>query len=256
VSQALFAQEDAQSDGSVSSGESTGQTETDGEASDSGTSAEEDADEGGKAAAKQDEDEEDRQTVLPDEDAAPEGDEEGFIEPYGLGSQLFTIDLGLFRPLFFHFPGADSVDDLNKFESAFGQMTLGGTGSLAWGSYLTPRLALGVELAGSFSFSPNGYVHSLIPITMRIEYLFRKGSFEFPLHVNTGVVFNKFREQLYFGPIVIPGITAYYNVNAEWGLGLSLDYWWVPEIYFGDRADQTGFGSMLDISFSARYHFS
>ena len=192
---------------------------------------------------------------LPEVDTPPE-DEEGFIEPYGLGSQHFTIDLGILRPLFFHFPGASAVDDLNTFESAIGQLTLGGTGSLAWGSYLTPRFSLGVELSGSFTFSPNEYIQSLIPITMRMGYTFRKGSFEFPLHVNTGVVFNKYKDQLYFGPIVIPGITGYYNVNAEWGLGLSLDYWWVPEIYFGDRANQTGFGNMLDISFSARYHFS
>ncbi len=199
---------------------------------------------------------EDTPTPSLPETESPPGGEEDYIESYDLGSQHFTIDLGLFMPLFFHFPGASSVDDLNTFESAIGQMSLGGTGSLAWGSYLTNRFSLGVELAGTFSFSPNGYTHSLIPITMRMEYLFRKGSFEFPLHVNTGVVFNNFREQLYFGPIVIPGITGYYNVNAEWGLGLSLDYWWVPEIYFGDKANKTGFGNMLDISFSARYHFS
>jgi hypothetical protein len=55
---------------------------------------------------------------------------------------------------------------------------------------------------------------------------------------------------------VKPGISGYYNVNAEWGLGLSLDYWWVPEIYFGDKADATSFGNFLELSFSARYHFS
>lgn len=193
---------------------------------------------------------------LPETEEPPEGEEEGFIEPYGLGSQHFTIELGLFRPLFFHFPGASEVEKLSTFESALTQLSLGGTGSLAWGSYLTNRFSLGMELAGTFSFSPNGYIHSLIPITMRMEYLFRKGSFEFPVHLNTGVVFNSFRDQLYFGPIVIPGITGYYNLNAEWGLGLSLDYWWVPEIYFGDKANRSGFGNMLDLSFSARYHFS
>lgn len=198
----------------------------------------------------------------PDEGPSPklpeteEPPDEEFIEPYDLGSQHFTIEAGGFRPLFFHFPFASKVEDLDTFESAFDQMTWGGTGSLAWGSYISKRFSLGVELAGTFSFSPNGYVHSLIPITMRSEYLLRKGSFEFPLHINTGVVFNKFRDQLYFGAIVIPGITGYYNLNAEWGLGLSVDYWWVPEIYFKDKKNRTGFGNMLDISFSARYHFS
>ncbi|MFO7848969.1 MAG: hypothetical protein R6V67_03310, partial [Spirochaetia bacterium] len=100
---------------------------------------------------------------MPETEDPPE-EEESFVEPYGLGSQHFTINAGFFRPLFFHFPG--NPDGADTFESAFGQLSLGGTGSLAWGSYLTSRFSLGVELAGTFSFDPNGFTHSLIPITM------------------------------------------------------------------------------------------
>lgn len=195
----------------------------------------------------------------PKEQEPPEGgfpEEEGFIEPYGLGSQTFSINVGLFFPLFFHFPGADSVDELSTFEPAWGQLSLGGMGSLSWGSYLTPRFALGAKLAGSFSFTPQGYVNSLIPITMWAEYLFRSGSFEFPVSFQGGIVINRVQDQIYLGPIAIPGISGYYNLNAEWGLGLSLNYWWVPEIYFGDKADVSSFGNFLELSFSARYHFS
>lgn len=183
-------------------------------------------------------------------------EDEEFLEAYGLGSQIFTIDAGLFFPLFFHFPAAGSNDDVSTFEPAFGQLSLGGSGSLSWGSYLTPRFAIGVELAGSFSFTPNGYVHSLIPITMFAEYLFKSGSFEFPVSLHGGFVINRVQEQLYMGPIAIPGVSAYYNLNAEWGLGATLDYWWVPEIYFGDKSENSSFGNYLELSFSARYHFS
>jgi hypothetical protein len=183
-------------------------------------------------------------------------EDEAFLEAYGLGSQIFTIDAGLFFPLFFHFPGAASNDDVSTFEPAFGQLSLGGSGSLSWGSYLTPRIAIGVELAGAFSFTPNGFVHSLIPITMFAEYLFKAGSFEFPVSLQGGFVINRVQEQLYMGPIAIPGVSAYYNLNAEWGLGATLDYWWVPEIYFGDKSENSSFGNYLEFSFSARYHFS
>lgn len=183
-------------------------------------------------------------------------EDEEFLEAYGLGSQIFTIDTGLLFPLFFHFPGADGNDEVSTFEPAFGQLSLGGSGSLSWGSYLTPRFALGVELAGAFSFTPNGYVHSLIPITMFAEYLFKSGSFEFPVSLNGGFVINRVQEQLYMGPIVIPGVSAYYNLNAEWGIGATLDYWWAPEIYFGDKSENSAFGNYLEFGFSARYHFS
>jgi len=195
----------------------------------------------------------------PDEQEPPAGgypENEDFIEPYGLGSQVFSINAGLFFPLFFHFPGADERPELNTFEPAWGQLSLGGTGSLSWGGYLTPRFALGGKLAGSFAFTPRGYIHSMIPITMWAEYLFRYGSFEFPLSLEGGIVINRVQDQAYFGPIAIPGISGYYNLNAEWGLGLSLKYWWVPEIYFGDKADVSSFGNFLELSFSARYHFS
>ncbi|MDZ7793309.1 MAG: hypothetical protein U5P10_06330 [Spirochaetia bacterium] len=159
-------------------------------------------------------------------------EEEQFLEAYDLGSQIFTIDTGLYIPLFFHFPAAGDNEDVSTFEPAFGQLSLGGSGSLSWGSYLTTRFAIGVELAGSFSFTPNGYVNSLIPITMFAEYLFRYGSFEFPVSLQGGFVINRVQDQLYMGPIAIPGISGYYNLNAEWGLGLSLDYWWVPVTLF------------------------
>lgn len=190
---------------------------------------------------------------MPETEEPPE-EEEQFIEPYELGSQHFTINGGFFRPLFFHFPGNN--DDTDTFESSFGQLSLGGSGSLAWGSYVNNRFSLGVELAGTFSFDPNGATHSLIPITMSVEYMFRNAGFEFPVSLHGGVVFNRYKDQLYFGPVVKPGISGYYNLNAEWGLGLSLNYWWVPEIYFGEHGDNSSFGNMLDLSFSARYHFS
>jgi hypothetical protein len=185
--------------------------------------------------------------------AEPE-EEEGFLEPYGLGSQTFTIGAGMFLPLFFHYPSPPS--GLNPIEPALGQMSLGGQGSLCWESYLTPRLSLGVELSGTFAFGPNDYVHSLIPITAKVSYLFRSGSFEFPVFLHVGGALNKYREQLFFGPIAKPGISGYWNMNAEWGFGLTMKYLWVPEIYFGSKSDATSFGNFLNIGLSARYHFS
>ncbi|HDQ15214.1 MAG TPA: hypothetical protein ENN41_10420 [Sediminispirochaeta sp.] len=206
----------------------------------------------------EEENEGDRQQEQPIEAEPPltTPEDESFLEPYSLGSQTFSINAGFFIPLFFQYPGLEGGDELNSIEPGWEHLSLGGTGSLSWGSYLTPRFALGAKLSGTFSFTPNGELHSLIPITMWAEYLFRSGSFEFPVSLQGGVVINRAYEEVYFGPIAIPGISGYYNINAEWGLGLSLEYYWVPEIYFGDKSNATSFGNMLELSFSARYHFS
>lgn len=173
-----------------------------------------------------------------------------FIEPYGPGSQTFTMNGGLFLPLFFYFPNLS-----DSFTPASGQLSLGGTGSLEWASFISNRLSLGIELSGTFAFTPNSHTHVLIPLTGKISYLFSLGSFEIPVFFGTGITVNKVSDQVYFGPIFKPGAAVYWNMNLKWGFGLSTQYWIVPEIYFGDDKDKTSFGNFLDISFSARYHF-
>jgi hypothetical protein len=209
-------------------------------------------DDGGNGESEGDGGNGDSEIITSPTPAEPEG-EEGFVEPYGLGSQTFTIGAGVFLPLFFQYPSPPG--DVRTIEPALGQMSVGGQGSLCWEGYLTSRFSMGVELAGTFSFGPNGYVHSLIPITAKASYLFRSGSFEFPVFLHGGMVLNNYRDQVYFGPIVKPGLSGYWNLNAEWGLGLSMKYLWVPEIYF-DKPEATSFGNFLNIGFSARYHFS
>ncbi len=175
---------------------------------------------------------------------------EEYVSPYSRGSQTFTINGGLFVPLFFYFPNlADSI------VSASGQLTLGGTGSIEWASFVSDRLSLGIELAGTFSFTPNDDTHVLIPLTGKVSYIFPAGSFEIPVFFGMGVTVNKIPNQVYFGTIFKPGAAVYWNRNLKWGFGISAQYWLVPEIYFGDNSDNTALGNFLDISLSARYHF-
>ena len=173
-----------------------------------------------------------------------------FVEPYSAGSQTFTMSGGLFLPLFFSFPYQTT-----SFVSALGHLSPGGTGSLEWASFVSNRLSLGIELSGTFAFTPNMNTQVLIPLTAKISYLFPVGSFEIPLFFGAGIGANKVSDQVYFGPVFKPGAAAYWNMNLKWGFGLSMQYWFVPEIYFGDQKPGTAFGNFMDISFSARYHF-
>ncbi len=177
-------------------------------------------------------------------------DNEKFVEPYSAGSQTFTMNGGLFLPLFFSFPYAPTT-----FVPASGHLSPGGTGSLEWADFISNRLSLGIELAGTFAFTPNMHTHVLIPLSGKISYLFPVGSFEIPVFFGAGIAANKVSDQVYFGPVFKPGVAAYWNMNLKWGFGVSMQYWIVPEIYFGDQKGKTAFGNFMDISFSARYHF-
>ncbi len=176
--------------------------------------------------------------------------EEQFLEPYSQGSQTFSINAGFLLPLFIFFPNQEDTI------VAFGdQLSMGGTGSLEWAAFLNNRWSLGVGLAGSFSFTPQGNTHSLIPITANLTYNFLFNSFEVPLIFGAGFAVNRVHDQVYFGSIAKFGTGIFYNLNAEWGLGLRTQYWIVPEIYFGSNSENTAFGNFLDIGFSAKFHF-
>lgn len=173
-----------------------------------------------------------------------------YVSPYSKGSQTFTINGGFFLPMFFYFPNLSP-----SVISASGQLSPGGTGSLEWASFISDRISLGIELAGTFAFTPNSDTHVLVPITGKISYIFPAGSFEIPVFLSLGLTVNKIPNQVYFGPILKPGAAVYWNRNLRWGFGLSTQYWLVPEIYFGDQSDNSSLGNFLDISLSARYHF-
>ena len=169
-----------------------------------------------------------------------------FIPVYDKGDQMFFFTGSLFIPLFFNFSDGTVV-------SANNQLSLGGMGSLKWSAFLNPRMSLGVELAGTFTFTPNRNVHALIPITAEFMYFFRKYPFDFPVGIGAGVVFNKLENQLYFGPMLKPGASVFWNITPSWAIGLNVKYWWVPEIYFNDKP--SGFGNFLETSLSGVYHF-
>lgn len=161
---------------------------------------------------------------------------------------MFVMNAGLFIPLFY-------MDE--SFNGYRTNLSLGGTGSLQWSSYLNNNLSLGIELAGAFAFSPNGNTMFTIPITGTVTWTFRHYPFEFPIFVGVGVNFLSLTDQLFFGPILEPGAGAYWYIAPKWELGLRAVYWWVPEIYLGSNPppSHSRFGNFLGISASAIYHF-
>ena len=178
------------------------------------------------------------------------------VEPlpmYGLGDQMFSINLGLFIPLFFYNPVAGVLPE-DRFAPT--NLSLGGAGSLEWAAFLSDKISLGAELEGMFSISPLKRVLLMIPLTAKLSYFFRAYPFEIPIFIGAGVNFAKLGDELFVGPILKPGIAGYWDINSEWGIGLRASYWWFPQIYLRDPLkDDTRFGNFMEVTLSALYHF-
>ena len=176
-------------------------------------------------------------------------EEEEPVALYGLGDQTFAIHAGIVTPLgFFDLSGATGGRE---------NLKIGGTGSLEWNSFLTNELSLGVEVGGYFSFTRLGRGLVIVPIAGKLSYFFRAYPFEFPVHIALGGAFTKLEDDLYFGPIVKPGVSGYWNFNTQWAFGLKAEYWLVPELYFGDSPPQSHstFGNFLETTLTIFYHF-
>jgi len=176
--------------------------------------------------------------------------QEEFLEPYSQGSQTFSINAGLLFPLFMIFPNHSDV-----IESFGSQLSLGGSGSLEWATFLNNRWSLGVGLGGTFSSTPRKNTFSFIPITANLTYNFLFNSFEVPIILGAGVSLNKVDTQVYFGTVAKIGAGFFWNMDAQWAFGIRTHYWIIPEIYFGTQSENTAFGNFLDLGLSAKFHF-
>ncbi|MFP4385323.1 MAG: TP0733 family outer membrane beta-barrel protein [Spirochaetia bacterium] len=177
-----------------------------------------------------------------------ENEDEMIIETYSLGDQVLTINLGPIIPLFFQALDG-SVEPTN--------LTLGGGGSIHWGSFVNNRWTIGLEAGGMFAFSPNNRTLFMLPVTGKLSYYLRSFPFEIPLSLGIGMNMTRLSGNFHVEPIVKPAVSVFWKYNAEWSFGANFVYWWIPQIYLINPPpkDHSRFGNFLEVTLSALYHF-
>jgi hypothetical protein len=168
------------------------------------------------------------------------------LSVYTLGQQVFSISLGLFVPLFFQdFQGA-LTDTTN--------LALGGFGSLQWGVHLDNHWLVGAEVGGIFSQSLHEDFLYMLPITAKAAYIFHIDPFEIPVFLGAGMDIVKYAAQSHIDFILKPGFSALWKYNLNWGFGLNVAYWWVPQPWRPDPSKAL-IGNFLEVSATAQYNF-
>jgi hypothetical protein len=174
-----------------------------------------------------------------------------------LGDQMLAFNAGAFLPLFTANPFDGTIT--GHLGNPDG-MSLGANGTLRWGAFLNNIINIGLDLSWGFNLGPNGdFVSQFTPITARLSTFLRSGAFEFPLHLGLGMNILSYKNTTTLTPVVKAGASAVYNISPEWGFGLNLFYWWIPDIYTSTEVaptvEETRFGNFLEISLSAIYNF-
>ncbi len=168
------------------------------------------------------------------------------ISTYSLGQQSFALSLGLFIPLFFLTFNGEIPDPTN--------LKLGGFGSLQWGVHLDNHWLVGAELGGIFSKSLNENFMYMLAITAKGSYIFHAFPFEFPIFLGAGMDIIKYGAQSHIDFILKPGFATMWKYNVNWGFGLNVLYWWVPQPW-PEEPSKGRMGNFLEVSLTAQYSF-
>ncbi|MGA2479968.1 MAG: hypothetical protein ABSG63_14550 [Spirochaetia bacterium] len=168
------------------------------------------------------------------------------VEPsqYTLGDQTLSISAGIFLPLFL-LPTGTALLAGNP-----PQLTVGGEAFLNWSAYVAPRIRIGAELGGAFSFDPNQNLFLMLPIIAKASYVFTIYPFEIPVSFGIGMNILKYTDQYYVDLLLKPGASLFWIFNASWAFGLNLNYWFDMQMSSNFRI-----GNFLEISLSALYHY-
>ena len=163
---------------------------------------------------------------------------------YSRGDRTFTITLGTIFPTVF----------LGAVENNRHNLSIGGTGSLAFNYFLSSHIFIGGELGGMFAATRGQNMLYIIPFGFRVGYQFVFRQFEFPISVMVGGANQMRLEDRHFGLIVQPGASMFWRFNADWSFGLNAVWWFLPQ-WPTAGARYNAFGNFLAATLSARYHF-
>jgi hypothetical protein len=164
---------------------------------------------------------------------------------YSLGQQVFGLSLGLFIPLFFMDFDGGALDT---------NLSVGGLGSLQWGIHLDNHWLLGAEIGGIFAKSLQENFMYMLAITAKGAYIFHAYPFEFPVFLGAGMDVIKYGAQSHVDFILKPGFASMWKYNVNWGFGLNVVYWWVPQPWPAEPAKGL-MGNFLELSLTAQYSF-
>ena len=121
---------------------------------------------------------------------------------------------------------------------------------LNWAAYVAPRIRVGVELGGTFTFDPNANLLLMLPILAKGAYVFSIYPFEIPVTFGAGINILKYTDQFYVDMLLKPGASLFWIFNSSWSFGFNLNYWMDFQFSSNFRL-----GNFLEASLTALYHY-
>ena len=94
----------------------------------------------------------------------------------------------------------------------------------------------------------------MLAITAKAAYIFHVFPFEFPIFLGAGMDIVKYGAQSHLDFILKPGFASLWKYNVNWGFGLNVVYWWVPQPW-PEEPSKGLMGNFLEVTLTAQYSF-
>jgi hypothetical protein len=163
------------------------------------------------------------------------------------GSQIISITTGTGIPLFI--VPASATPGENR------PLKVGASFNLSYRYFIADRLTLGGGLTGAFNSTVGGRTLFLAPVTAGAAWWWNTAALEGSVGLDVGMNVMRLSGNGVLTPFAKAGTGLYYRISGGWSLGAQLYGWFIPEIHVGDYSDLTRYGTELELSISALYHF-
>ncbi len=143
--------------------------------------------------------------------------------------------------------------DLNIPYRPFGNLKLGGSGSLGYHQFIFDNVSLGGNVSFAYATTIGGNVFYFVPFMLSAGYQFSLGRFEVPVNLEIGGAIQNYNERTYFGLAVRPEVGLFYRYHTDWSIGVQTGLYILPQWYSNPEYNYTGI--IHDVGLSIRYHF-
>jgi hypothetical protein len=163
---------------------------------------------------------------------------------YEAGTISLRVGVSPLFPLYVH--------AFNFSNFAKSSMKIGFTLHLGVDYYLTNNLKLGGNVSFGSLRGVNSNLSFLVPINFRVDWEFHALRFDFPVGVDIGILFNRYRNMFAFNFMIAPHAGAFYNITRSWSVGLDARFWLVPQAVWDDLP-KSRVGTFIELTIAGRY---
>lgn len=163
------------------------------------------------------------------------------------GSQIISITTGAGIPLFILPASADPGEDR--------PLKVGASFNLSYRYFIADRVTIGGGLTGAFNGTVGGRTLFLAPVTVGAAWWWNSAALEGNAGLDVGMNVMRLSGNGMLTPFAKAGTGLFYRISGGWSLGAQMYGWLIPEIHTGDYSELTRYGTELELSISALYHF-